>query len=56
MSSDIYNVHVWITSSLSLSATKSGVVFGRTIIAGIFNCLATYAAAKPALPPEAQTI
>ena len=47
---------VYFTSSLSLSATKSGVLCGRTIIAGIFNCLAAYAAAKPAFPPDAQTI
>ena len=44
------------TSSLSLSATKSGVLLGKTIMAGMFNSLAAYAAANPALPPEAHTI
>jgi hypothetical protein len=45
-----------ITSFLSLSATNPGVLWGSTIVAGIPSVLAAYAAARPAFPPDAQTI
>lgn len=47
---------MYLTSFLSLSATNPGVLCGSTIVAGIPSVLAAYAAARPALPPDAHTI